>query len=157
MRLLCATRAQSQNAGSAPDRERARKPRWRQTRVITSVPCAVIFSNPASADRLRDGVRAYVAHDYIKAARIFTDLAPRDDPMAQTYLGYTYANGKGVPAGFWRVGGMVPLRQPIGSPSGELGLMYDKAQGVPQDYVTAYALLDLAGRGGGGPGARAMG
>jgi TPR repeat protein len=30
-----------------------------------------------------------------------------------------------------------------------LGLMYDKGQGVPQDYVIAYALLDLAVAGAG--------
>jgi uncharacterized protein len=30
-----------------------------------------------------------------------------------------------------------------------LGLMYDKGQGVPQDYVVAYALLNLAVAGAG--------
>ncbi|MGH6840366.1 MAG: SEL1-like repeat protein, partial [Methylocella sp.] len=38
-----------------------------------------------------------------------------------------------------------------GFPAAEylLGLMYDKGQGVPQNYVMAYALLDLAVAGAG--------
>jgi len=43
---------------------------------------------------LREGIRAFLAHDYVTAARIFTDLAPHGNPVAQTYLGYMYANGK---------------------------------------------------------------
>jgi TPR repeat protein len=44
---------------------------------------------------------------------------------------------------------MVPSASQQGVPRAQyqLGLMYDKAQGVPQDYVTAYALPTSLSRG----------
>ena len=95
---------------------------------------------------MRNGIRAFAARDYVKAAQIFTELAPRGNPIAQTYLGYMYANGKGVPqdfivsAGWYRCAS----QQGVARAQYQLGLMYDKAQGVPQDYVKAYALVNLA-------------
>jgi uncharacterized protein len=108
--------------------------------------CVALFANHASADRLRDGIRAFVAHDYVTAAKIFTDLAPRGDSTAQTYLGYMFANGKGVPQDFVVAAGWYGCasQQGVARAQYQLGLMYDKAQGVPQDYVTAYALINLA-------------
>jgi len=108
--------------------------------------CAALVANPASADPLREGIRAYLAHDYVTAARIFTDLAPLGNPVAQTYLGYMYANGKGVPQDFTVSAGWYSCasEQGVAEAQYALGLMYDKAQGVPQDYVAAYALLNLA-------------
>jgi len=100
----------------------------------------------ASADPLREGIRAFLAHDYVTAARIFTDLAPHGNPVAQTYLGYMYANGKGVPQDFTVSAGWYSCasEQGVAEAQYELGLMYDKALGVPQDYVAAYALVNLA-------------
>src|SRR5450631_3500076 len=92
------------------DRETKQKSRPRPWTVSGALICVALFANPAAADPLRDGTRAFAAHDYVRAAQIFTDLAPQGNPMAQTYLGYMYANG----------------------------------QGVPQDYVKAYALVNLA-------------
>jgi hypothetical protein len=108
--------------------------------------CAAIFANSARADPLRTGVRAFAARDYVTAARIFTELAPHGDPMAQTYLGYMYANGKGVPQDFIVAAGWYRCasQQGVAQAQYQLGLMYDNAQGVPQDYVKAYALLNLA-------------
>jgi len=108
--------------------------------------CAALVANPASADPLREGIRAYLAHDYVTAARIFTDLAPHGNPVAQTYLGYMYANGKGVPQDFVVSAGWYSCasQQGVAEAQYALGLMYDKALGVPQDYVAAYALVNLA-------------
>jgi len=66
--------------------------------------------------------------------------------VAQTYLGYMYANGKGVPQDFVVSAGWYSCasEQGVAEAQYALGLMYDKAQGVPQDYVAAYALLNLA-------------
>jgi uncharacterized protein len=127
-----------------------RKPRrWRALPSV--LVCVAIFSNPAAADRLRNGTRAFAAHDYITAARIFTDLAPLGDARAQTYLGYMFANGKGVPQNYMVAAGWYRCASQQGFPAAQylLGLMYDKGQGVPQDYVIAYALLDLAVAGAG--------
>jgi uncharacterized protein len=127
-------------------RESAQPRRRRLWAVSGVLMCAALFANPASADRLRNGIRAFVAHDYVKAAQIFTEIAPHGNPIAQTYLGYMYANGKGVPqdfvvsAGWYRCAS----QQGVARAQYQLGLMYDKAQGVPQDYVKAYALVNLA-------------
>ena len=113
--------------------------------------CVAILSSPAAADRLRDGTRAFAAHEYVKAARIFTDLAPLGDARAQIYLGYMFANGKGVPQNYIVAAGWYRCASQQGLPEAQymLGLMYDKGQGVPQDYVIAYALLDRAVAGAG--------
>jgi TPR repeat protein len=113
--------------------------------------CVAVFSNPAAADRLRNGTRAFAAHDYVTAARIFTDLAPLGDARAQTYLGYMFAYGKGVPQNYMVAAGWYRCASQQGFPTAQymLGLMYDKGQGVPQDYVVAYSLLDLAVAGAG--------
>jgi hypothetical protein len=123
--------------------------RWRAMPGL--LVCVAIFSNPAAADRLRNGIRAFAAHDYVTAARIFTDLAPLGDARAQTYLGYMFANGKGVPQNYMLAAGWYRCASQQGFPPAQylLGLMYDKGQGVPQDYVVAYALLDLAVAGAG--------
>lgn len=107
---------------------------------------AALFGNSAQADPLANGIRAFTAQDYITAARIFTELAARKDPIAQTYLGYMYATGTGVPQDFVVSAAWYGCasQQGIARAQYQLGLMYDKAQGVQQDYVLAYALLNLA-------------
>ena len=125
--------------------------RWRLRAIPGVLVCLAIFANPAAADGLRNGIRAFAAHDYITAARIFTDLAPLGDARAQTYLGYMFANGKGVPQNHMVAAGWYRCASQQGFPAAQylLGLMYDKGQGVPQDYVIAYALLNLAVAGAG--------
>jgi uncharacterized protein len=149
MGFLGVARGRGKPPGSVREgkRERLQKPRRRRLLAMSGVLlCAALFANPASADRLRDGIRAFLARDYVRAAQIFTELAPHGDPTAQTYLGYMYANGKGVPqdfvvsAGWYRCAS----QQGVARAQYQLGLMYDKAQGVPQDYVKAYALVNLA-------------
>ena len=149
MGILSFARRHGEPAGSfARDgRELVRKLRWWRLMAASGVlMCAALVANPASADPLRDGIRAFLAHDYVTAARIFTDLAPHGNPVAQTYLGYMYANGKGVPQDFVVSAGWYSCasEQGVAEAQYALGLMYDKAQGVPQDYVAAYALLNLA-------------
>ena len=141
-------------APAADFRERAQKPRQRLVLAVSGMLiCVGLFVNPARADPLRTAIRAFAAHDYVTAARIFTDLAPRGNPTAQTYLGYMYANGIGVPQDFVVAAGWYRCASQQGVPRAQyqLGLMYDNAQGVPQDYVKAYALLNLAVAGAVGP------
>ncbi len=111
---------------------------------------AAICTN-AAADDFRKASRAYAARQYALASRMFTDLAAGGDARAQTYLGYMYANGVGVPQNFKVAAGWYHCASQQGTPSAQymLGLMYDKGQGVPQDYVMAYALLNLAVSGAG--------
>jgi uncharacterized protein len=151
MRTFTFARSRGQFAGSVRCRA-ARKPRRSRFLALSGVLiCAAIFSNPAAADRLRNGIRAFAAHDYVTAAHIFSDLAPLGNARAQTYLGYMFAYGKGVPQNFMVSAGWYRCASQQGVPTAQymLGLMYDKGQGVPQDYVVAYSLLDLAVAGAG--------
>jgi hypothetical protein len=151
MGIVTVAQGRVQIAGSV--RGRAARPprRWRLRALPGVLVCLAIFANPAAADRLRNGTRAFAAHDYVTAARIFTDLAPLGDARAQTYLGYMFANGKGVPQNYMVSAGWYRCASQQGVPVAQymLGLMYDKGQGVPQNYVMAYALLDLAVAGAG--------
>jgi hypothetical protein len=151
MRILTFAQSRGQFVRSV-DGQAARKPRrWRLRAMPGVLLCLTIFANPAAADGLRNGIRAFAAHDYITAARIFTDLAPLGDARAQTYLGYMFAHGAGVPQNYMVAAGWYRCASQQGVPTARymLGLMYDKGQGVPQDYVMAYALLDLAVAGAG--------
>ena len=105
----------------------------------------------AAADRFRAGTAAAAAHDYVRAAQIFLDLAALGDARAQAYLGFMYAHGQGVPQNFIVAAGWYRCASYQGFPNAQymLGLMYDKGQGVPQDYVIAYSLLNLAVAGAG--------
>jgi hypothetical protein len=125
--------------------------RWRLWAIAGALLCLSIFANHATADRFRTAARAFAAHNYVVAVQIFTDLATRSDPRAQTYLGYMFAHGVGVPQNFMVAAGWYRCASQQGVPQAqyELGLMYDKGQGVPQDYVIAYSLLDLAVAGAG--------
>jgi uncharacterized protein len=113
--------------------------------------CLAICSSAAVADSFQKAARAYAAQKYALASRLFTDLAARGDARAQTYLGYMYANGIGVPQNFMVAAGWYRCasQQGIARAQYMLGLMYDKGQGVPQDYVVAYSLLNLAVAGAG--------
>ena len=145
--IVAPGRAQFVRPACGRDFDPARKPRrWRLWVLPGVLVCAAIFSNPAAADQLRNGIRAFAANDYVTAARIFSDLAPQGNARAQTYLGYMFANGKGVPQNFMVAAGWYRCASQQGVPAAQymLGLMYDKGQGVPQDYVIAYALLDRA-------------
>ncbi|MGH6857963.1 MAG: tetratricopeptide repeat protein [Methylocella sp.] len=145
------TFAQGRGPGSVRGRKARRPRRWRLWAMPGVLACVAIFSNPAAADRLRDGIRAFAAHDYATAARIFTNLAPQGDARAETYLGYMFAHGMGVPQNYMVSAGWYRCASQKGFPAAQymLGLMYDKGQGVPQNYVMAYALLDLAVAGAG--------
>jgi uncharacterized protein len=129
-----------------------RDPYRRRLRALLGLFCyAASCATSAAADNFRIATRAYAAHEYARAARMFTDLAADGNARAQTYLGYMYANGVGVPQNFKVAAGWYRCASQQGIPSAQymLGLMYDKGQGVPQDYVMAYVLLDLAVAGAG--------
>jgi len=57
---------------------------------------ALMPAMDAVAGPLEDGVAAYHAKDYAKAAEAWTPLADKGDAAAQYFLGTLYAEGKGV-------------------------------------------------------------
>src|SRR5438045_548087 len=52
---------------------------------------------PALAGPLEEGLEAFRAKDYAKAAALWTPLAESGEPTAQYRLGTLYAEGQGVP------------------------------------------------------------
>jgi len=60
--------------------------------------CAIALAAgaPAGAEPLEDGMAAYHAKDYARAAELWAPLAEKGDATAQYYLGTLYAEGHGV-------------------------------------------------------------
>ncbi|WP_158818605.1 tetratricopeptide repeat protein [Methylocapsa sp. S129] len=100
----------------------------------------------ASAVAEVSGADAFARRDYPRAAAAFMRLAERGDPQAQTYLGYLYAKGRGVPHDDVLAAQWLTRAANQGLPTAQfmLGLMYDKGLGLRQDFTEAYFWLDLA-------------
>jgi uncharacterized protein len=115
-------------------------------RALCALVLALAAVCPALAGSARDGVAAFRRQDYATAVAVLGPLGERGDPVAQTYLGFMYANGYGVPQNYIEAANWLRLASEQGNPDAQylLGLMYNKGQGVPQDYVEAYKWLDLA-------------
>jgi len=100
----------------------------------------------AWADSFGVAAEAYMRQDYVRSARILSALAAEGDPRAETYLGYMYAHGRGVPQDLDAAAHWMRLAAEQDTPAAQffLGLMYDKGEGVPRDFVLAHAWLNLA-------------
>jgi TPR repeat protein len=104
------------------------------------------LASGAQADALKSGTRAFARHDYVRAAALLAVEAERGSPVAQTYLGYMYEYGLGVPQDYVHAASWLHLAAEQGEPTGQflLGLLFDKGFGVPQDWVEAEVWLSLA-------------
>ncbi len=124
----------------------------RPRRSLAIALVAALAAPCLAGESLREGKAAVASHNYVRAAQIFLPLAASGDPRAQSYLGYMYARGQGVPQNFMVSAAWYRCASDQGFADAQymLGLMYDKGQGVPQDYVLAYVWLNLA-VGGAGP------
>jgi TPR repeat protein len=103
-------------------------------------------ASAASAGPVQEGARAFNRHDYGRAARIFLPLAWRGDAQAQTYLGFLYAQGHGLPQSYVKAAYWYRRAAEQGNATAQywLGLMYDKGHGVPPNVIEAYKWLNLA-------------
>jgi uncharacterized protein len=115
-------------------------------RVLVALVLVLLAGGSAFAASAQDGVAALRREDYVKALAILGPLGRGGNATAQTYLGYMYANGYGLPQNYIEAANWLRLASEQGFPEAQylLGLMYNKGQGVPQDYVEAYKWLDLA-------------
>lgn len=113
---------------------------------LSAVPTGLVSAAHASGGALAAGERAYAARDYVRAAPLLLEAARDGSPVAQTYLGYMYQMGRGVPQDYGAAAGWFQLAAQQGAPEAQflLGLLFDKGFGVPQDWVTAEAWLILA-------------
>jgi hypothetical protein len=102
--------------------------------------------NFAQASSFRQGVSAYSRQDYVLASRIFIPLAERGESAAQTYLGYMFETGRGVPQNYTEAAMWYRRAAEQGDSHAQysLGLLYDRGQGVPRDIVEASKWLNLS-------------
>jgi hypothetical protein len=114
--------------------------------IIGAIIFAMSVVSVANANSLRDGTAAFVREDYVTAARILGPLAERGNPVAQFYLAFMYANGRGVPQNYDEAAMWCRRAAEQGHAGAQymLGLMYDKGQGVPMNWVEAHKWLNLA-------------
>jgi TPR repeat protein len=116
--------------------------------LATAAAAALLVSagNFAEATTLRQGVSAFNRHDYLLASQIFFPLAERGDPAAQSYLGFMFETGRGVPQNYTEAAMWYRRSAEQGDSLAQysLGMLYDKGQGVPQDIVEANKWLNLS-------------
>ena len=160
-RCLGRSESPSLGLGSCGDGESrlmiGRQIEMHSTAVGESAPPAVLLSlrrwtlalclaSGAKADALSAGKRAFARHDYVRAASLLLVEAERGSPVAQTYLGYMYQYGLGVPRDYVLAASWLHQAAEQGEPTGQflLGLLFDKGYGVPQDWVEAEVWLNLA-------------
>jgi uncharacterized protein len=120
---------------------------------IAAVVSLLLLSSTANAGALIEGERAYARHEYVRAAPLLLIAAERGSPVAQTYIGYMYQNGLGVPRDYVVAAGWLNQAAWQGAPTAQflLGLLFDKGYGVPQDWVQAEVWLNLAASKASGP------
>jgi TPR repeat protein len=100
----------------------------------------------AKAQSLGQGVSAFRRQDYVAASRAFIPLAERGNAAAQTYLGFLFETGRGVPQNYTEAAMWYrrAAEQGDGLAQYSLGLLYDRGQGVPQDIIEASKWLNLS-------------
>jgi uncharacterized protein len=115
-------------------------------RKIAAAFGLVLLASTANARALSAGERAYAHHDYVRAAPLLLAEAERGSPVAQTYIGYMYQRGLGVPQNYKVAAGWLNEAAQQGEPTAQflLGLLFDKGYGVPEDWVQAEVWLNLA-------------
>jgi TPR repeat protein len=122
--------------------------RVRRAFFVVAAAAALLVSagNFAEAATLRQGVSAFNRHDYLLASQIFFPLAERGDPAAQSYLGFMFETGRGVPQNYTEAAMWYRRSAEQGDSLAQysLGLLYDKGQGVPRDIVEANKWLNLS-------------
>src|SRR5262249_53599560 len=100
----------------------------------------------AQAQSLRGGIAAYNHQDYVRASSIFIPLAERGLAPAQTWLGFMFQTGRGVPQNYTEAAMWYRRAAEQGDSLAQylLGLLYDKGQGVPRDVIEASKWLNLS-------------
>lgn len=115
-------------------------------RALTVAATIAVLVNPARAQSLGQGVSAFQRRDYVTASRAFIPLAERGNAAAQSYLGFLFETGRGVPQNYTEAAMWYRRAAEQGDTRAQysLGLLYDRGFGVPQDIVEASKWLNLS-------------
>jgi hypothetical protein len=100
----------------------------------------------AQAQSVRQGISAFNRQNYVLASHIFIPLAEQGLPAAQSYLGFMFQTGRGVPQNYTEAAMWYRRAAEQGDTLAQysLGLLYDRGQGVPRDIVEASKWLNLS-------------
>ena len=85
-------------------------------RVLAALALGLVASGPAMAASAQDGAAALRRQEYAKALAILGPLGQGGNPVAQTYLGYMYANGYGLPLNYIEAARWFRLASEQGAP-----------------------------------------
>jgi len=122
--------------------------RLKRAFFIVAAAMALLLSagDFVEAATFRQGVSAFNREDYLLASQIFFPLAEQGDPAAQSYLGFMFETGRGVPQNYTEAAMWYRRAAEQGDSLAQysLGLLYDRGQGVPQDIVEANKWLNLS-------------
>lgn len=115
--------------------------------VVALFAALLLFAGgQADAQSLGHGISAFQRQDYMTASRVFIPLAERGNVAAQSYLGFLFETGRGVPQNYTEAAMWYRRAAEQGDSRAQysLGLLYDRGQGVPQDIVEASKWLNLS-------------
>ena len=92
------------------------------------------------------GERAYYRGDYTRSAALLRAEAEAGRAVAQSFLGYQFQYGLGVPKSYEEAAHWYLCAAHQGEPTAQfmLGQLYDRGEGVHEDPVEAEKWLDLA-------------
>lgn len=119
-------------------------------RVAVGVaPLLLWTAGLAEAQSVRQGLSALGRQDYASASRIFIPLAEQGDAAAQSYLGFLFETGRGVPKNYTEAAMWYRRAAEQGDSAAQysLGMLYDKGFGVPRDVIEANKWLNLSAAG----------
>jgi len=100
----------------------------------------------ADAQSVRQGVSAWNRQDYVSASHILIPLAEQGVAAAQSYLGFMFETGRGVPQNYTEAAMWYRRAAEQGDSGAQysLGLLYDKGFGVPRNIIEASKWLNLS-------------
>lgn len=116
-------------------------------RQFTVIVLLLFFCvSTAYASALEEAISAYKSGNFLTAKRIFSQLAPEGQAVAQRYLGEMYDKGQGgaqdyVQAVEWY---KKAAKQNDSTAQYHLAVKYANGHGVPQDPKLAYAWFAIA-------------
>ena len=107
---------------------------------IVGMAAIVLFgAMPVPADEVAECEQLYNSEQYQQAFPVCRKAAEQGDATAQSFLGWMYAKGQGVPQDYGEAVRWARKAAEQGDAKAQLllGVMYAQGQGVPQDYAEA--------------------
>jgi TPR repeat protein len=114
--------------------------------AVGAAPLLLSTIGVAEAQSVRQGLSALNRQDYASASHIFIPLAEQGVAAAQSYLGFMFETGRGVPQNYTEAAMWYRRAAEQGDSSAQysLGLLYDRGLGVPRNLIEASKWLNLS-------------